>query len=571
VRRRQKNVMRNFRKAETEKKHSDNIVSSLFPDTVRERLYGYGQSRTNEPTDEGKTSSKAAMRSFLSGTTQASVFGSEPIADFFPSCTVIFIDIANFTAWCSEREPSQVFVLLENIYHAFDQLAEQLGIFKVETIGDSYVAVCGLPTPRIDHAAVMTRFAQMCIDKMKILVRDLEVTLGPSTGELQARCGLHSGAVTAGVLRGSKARFQLFGDTVNTAARMESSGCPSRIHASQQTVNLLNVANLGSWITPREELVSVKGKGTLQTFWLSPCKQNRSPLSTSSLVPNQGTLASDEILWDARKQRLIEWNVEVLLELLTRVVQRRKAGCTEVKPMKGKRDCSLGNSITAKNWGLGNKEKRLVIDEMTTIISLPSFDPKAHEEPQHIDLPGIVRDQLREYVSTIAHSYRDVPFHNFEHASHVIMSATKLMRRIMAPEGVHEHVSHQEGSIDETKSRQNQARRIHEMTYGMSSDPLMQFSVVFSALIHDVDHTGLTNKELIEMKAPVALVYREKCVAEQNSVDVAWRLLMEGDYNELRACIYGSDAEKGRFRELIVDAVLATDIADRELGAVRKN
>jgi 3'5'-cyclic nucleotide phosphodiesterase len=105
----------------------------------------------------------------------------------------------------------------------------------------------------------------------------------------------------------------------------------------------------------------------------------------------------------------------------------------------------------------------------------------------------------------------------------------------------------------------------------MSSDPLMQFSVVFSALIHDVDHTGLTNKELIDMKAPVATVYNEKCVAEQNSVAVAWQMLMDQKYSDLRDCIYDNEVEKARFRELVVDAVLATDIADRELGTLRKS
>jgi class 3 adenylate cyclase len=80
------------------------------------------------------------------------IFGSEPIADLFPHATVMFIDIAGFTAWSSEREPTQVFSLLENLYHAFDEVGRKLGIFKVETIGDSYVAVAGLPSPREDHA-----------------------------------------------------------------------------------------------------------------------------------------------------------------------------------------------------------------------------------------------------------------------------------------------------------------------------------------------------------------------------------------------------------------------------------
>lgn len=86
----------------------------------------------------------------------------------------------------------------------------------METIGDSYVAVCGLPTPREDHAEVMVLFAKTCLQNLALLTRRLERSLGPSTGDLQARVGLHSGKVTAGVLRGEKSRFQVFGDTVNT-------------------------------------------------------------------------------------------------------------------------------------------------------------------------------------------------------------------------------------------------------------------------------------------------------------------------------------------------------------------
>lgn len=95
-------------------------------------------------------------------------------------------------------------------------------VFKVETVGDCYVAVTGLPDPQPQHMVVMARFAIECMIKMKEVTSNLETTLGPDTADLVLRIGMHSGPVTAGVLRGEKSRFQLFGDTVNTASRMES-------------------------------------------------------------------------------------------------------------------------------------------------------------------------------------------------------------------------------------------------------------------------------------------------------------------------------------------------------------
>jgi Adenylate and Guanylate cyclase catalytic domain len=147
VRRRQAKIMASA-------KRSNDIVSSLFPENVRGRLYERAATLDMPASFAGDecesrylcaSSSPASIKS-------NSIFGSDPIADLFPHTTIMFLDIAGFTAWSSERDPSQVFVLLESLYHAFDCVARQLGVFKVETIGDCYVAVAGLPKPRRDHA-----------------------------------------------------------------------------------------------------------------------------------------------------------------------------------------------------------------------------------------------------------------------------------------------------------------------------------------------------------------------------------------------------------------------------------
>jgi hypothetical protein len=110
---------------------------------------------------------------------------------------------------------------------------------------------------------------------------------------------------------------------------------------------------------------------------------------------------------------------------------------------------------------------------------------------------------------------------------------------------------------------------LHDHTFGITSDPLTQFACVIAALIHDVDHQGVPNNTLLAEKSPLAELYGGKSMAEQNSVDLAWDLLMQPDFEPLVAVICKDDMEMARFRQLIVNAVLATDIMDADLKALR--
>jgi hypothetical protein len=427
----------------------------------------------------------------------------------------------------------------------------------------------------LTDAVVMSRFARDCLLKMNELCRRLEVTLGPDTGDLTMRIGLHSGPVTAGVLRGEKSRFQLFGDTVNTAARVESTGMRNRIHISEETANLLETASKGHWIKPREDLVHAKGKGDLKTFWLickdasggsersggsTPASDVRSTTKDLTSLAKSNTKIPETVLESAipekaemcpKMLRLVDWNVDVLQRLLKLIIAKRSARLTSRKKSP--------EAIAKKERDILSKEG-MVLDEVEEIVTLPNFDAAASKnqiDPGTVQIPPQVAEQLREYVKSIAAQYRDNPFHNFEHASHVTMSVSKLLSRIVAPD------------IDETDH--NLASSLHDHTYGITSDPLTQFAVVLSALIHDVDHVGVPNFLLVEENAGLAIAYKNKSVAEQNSVDLSWQTLMEPSFAELRNCIYDDTADLKRFRQLMVNTVLATDIFDKELQTLRKS
>jgi class 3 adenylate cyclase len=161
------------------------IVSSLFPAEVRDRLYPAVERKKSTGSPE---TAKGKLHTFLRETQKSANSASEtetnllkglPIAELYPETTVLFADISGFTAWSSERHPTQVFHLLETVYAAFDAIAKARRVFKVETIGDCYVAVVGLPTVRTHHAVVMARFARDCRDQMAKITEELASTLGP--------------------------------------------------------------------------------------------------------------------------------------------------------------------------------------------------------------------------------------------------------------------------------------------------------------------------------------------------------------------------------------------------------
>eukprot|EP00980_Cylindrotheca_fusiformis_P027750 scaffold22552_cov122-Cylindrotheca_fusiformis.AAC.1 len=533
----------------------DQIVSNVFPTAIRDRLYG----------SDRKGSYPRGLFDPLGGGLGS---GEAPLADLFPETTIMFADIVGFTAWASAREPVQVFILLETIYGGFDTNAYRHRVFKVETVGDCYVAVAGLPEPAMDHAVAVCRFACDCIKTMKDTTLKLEVTLGPDTSDLKLRVGIHSGQVTAGVLRGERSRFQLFGDTMNTAARMESTSGQNRIQISQVTADLLVASGLSAWRAARKCKIFVKGKGEMQTYWLNTkaVKGSMSPKSmddmlvASTMAPDSSDSQSnvvdgyDSVLDDVgamtKTERLIEWNVEVLTSLLQQIIASRgEVGVTNNASLKEK-EATIGTGDT-------------VLEEFVPIIPLKRFDAgdlRKRQEAGSIDIGEEAKTQLRNFLANVAFMYHDNPFHNFEHASHVTASVKKLLTRIVKVD---------DGNGLTTSTDDVNLFDVAGHSYGITSDPLTQFSVVFSAIIHDIDHPGVPNVQLMKENTRNAQIFK-KSVAEQNSVELAWGLLMWEEYEALRACIYHTEDELRRFRQLVVNSVMATDIVDKELQALRK-
>jgi class 3 adenylate cyclase len=163
------------------------IVSSLFPKQVCDRLLA--EDEQLKGTAKIGFSTKNNINSFLSNRSEGQVTKKTNFAELFPNCTVLFADISGFTAWSSTREPNLVFELLQTVFFGFDTIAKRRKVYKVETIGDCYVAVAGLPEPQANHATIMARFAWECKNKMTEMTRELEVTLGPDCSDLVMRFG----------------------------------------------------------------------------------------------------------------------------------------------------------------------------------------------------------------------------------------------------------------------------------------------------------------------------------------------------------------------------------------------
>jgi adenylate cyclase len=182
---------------------------------------------------------------------------TRPIADHFSSASILFADVVDFTPWSERLEPEEVVGHLDLLFTHFDGLAERYGLEKIKTIGDCYMVAAGVPSPRADHAHAL---ALVALEMLAALREDEELAqLG-----LELRIGINSGPVIAGVIGRKRFLYDLWGDAVNTASRMESHGTPGRIQITRATFDLLADE---FECEPRGTIV-VKGKGEIEAWYL---------------------------------------------------------------------------------------------------------------------------------------------------------------------------------------------------------------------------------------------------------------------------------------------------------------
>lgn len=204
------------------------------------------------------------------------------------------------------------------------------------------------------------------------------------TGKILDRGSVHfslSSYKSAGVLKGDKARFQLFGDTVNTASRLETTGLPGMIQISEETANRLKKAGKDDWYMPRKETIVAKGKGKIRTFWLDLSSTAGLPLRLGDQEKQQD---------EERLARMILWVTEALTSILKQIHGQRQNRKTEAE-----RKLSLSSSAF-------RPQGETVLDEVCEVIDMPSFCGQEAIDPEEIDLYPKVTEQLETFVRRIA-------------------------------------------------------------------------------------------------------------------------------------------------------------------------
>ena len=228
------------------------LVFTLFHHFIKERAATLGLLRREQAKSE-------RLLLNVLPTEIAAVLKDEvrTIADAYDAVSVLFADVVGFTPLSSELAPQEMVELLNEVFSYYDSLVARYGLEKIRTIGDNYMVAAGVPRPRADHAHVLARMAL----EMNDFVAH---THSPAAKRLQFRIGINSGPAIAGVIGQTKFHYDLWGDMVNIASRMESQGVPGKIQITRATYELIKDDFI---CTPRGK-IEIKGKGQMETWFL---------------------------------------------------------------------------------------------------------------------------------------------------------------------------------------------------------------------------------------------------------------------------------------------------------------
>ena len=207
--------------------------------------------------------------------------GANTIADQHGSASILFADVVDFTPRSELLEPAEVVGLLDHLFSHFDTLAERYGVEKIKTIGDAYMVAAGVPTPRPDHALALVSMGLEMVEAMHS--SDEVGHLG-----LELRIGVNSGPVVAGVIGRKRFLYDLWGDAVNTASRMESQGTPGRVQITRATYELV----ADDFDCEPRGTVDVKGKGPMEIWHVRGPRRDRAPRALADDVTREATAAS---------------------------------------------------------------------------------------------------------------------------------------------------------------------------------------------------------------------------------------------------------------------------------------
>jgi atrial natriuretic peptide receptor A len=429
----------------------------------------------------------------------------QTVLERFNIATIFFSDIVGFTTMSGEMTPIQVMKMLNELYIHFDKLVKKHKVYKVETIGDAYMVVGGAPY-RCTGPEAAERVALFAIDAIAF-VKNFR---SKDNHQIYIRAGIASGKVVAGVVGEAMPRYCFFGDTVNVASRMESTSTKMRIQCSDLTARLLENAPTKSFtLVQRQEGntmgVEIKGKGLMQTWWIEDVGDRGetkvlSDVEHSVIETENDTQSPDE-------------GYRVVFDKIT---NPKWENLTDID--------TLTSSEQVKT-DICHHASSMLISRLENLVSHRDNVPTLSVE---------VQLQIELLVDRICNAYNNVNFHSIEHAYHVMTAMNKLV------------------SISNI------------MTKDVERDYLSEFALVFSALVHDVGHTGMSNQFLKDQSHPLASRYSVDIpIAEFYSIELAMEFLFDDNFTMLRDTIFRTELELIRFIKVIFQSICITDITSK--------